>query len=289
MYSPLITETMPPWRQSYGNKWSARPAGVRINGLIVHHHGTTSEAGITRLVSSSDRASANYIVRNSGGLVGSVPEEHRAWTSGSYAADDDKITVEVQDETGAPEWRISDAAMATLVALYADLAARYGFPPDRAHISGHRDWAATACPGPWLYARLGWVAQQASVVPVSHPITSSPPSAPSVPPVPSAPAPIVQEDDMLSPEAQQWIHDELVKVVRAEVGVRVRDALIGDLRAIPGGTVSALMAAEVPEHSELTGIAREVRYVLRDTRIRANEAARNTRLKPEGSSELPGE
>lgn len=33
-YSPLITETMPPVRQGYGNKWSPRPSGVRIDGTV---------------------------------------------------------------------------------------------------------------------------------------------------------------------------------------------------------------------------------------------------------------
>lgn len=178
-YSPLITETMPPVRQSYGNKWSLRPAGVQINGLIVHHWAGTGHSGINRLVNSADKASANYLIYD-GKLVGSVPEEYRAWTSGSYAADDDKVTAEVQNETGAPEWRVSDANMAVLVALYAELSSRRRFPPDRSHISGHRDYAATSCPGPYLYPRLGWVAQQASgaPAPVSAP-TPAPAPAPS--------------------------------------------------------------------------------------------------------------
>lgn len=177
IYSPIITEALPPVRQSYGDKWSARPAGARINGLIVHHHATTGDGGVSRLVNSADKASANYIIRTNGSLIGSVPEEYRAWTSGSYAADDDKITVEVQNSTGAPEWRISDAAFATLVRLYADVAKRHGFPPDRAHISGHRDYAATSCPGPWLYPRLGDVAAQASgTVPVSNPVPAPAPA-----------------------------------------------------------------------------------------------------------------
>lgn len=164
-YSPLTNEVMPPTgRYNGGVKWQARPAGVKINGLNVHHHATTNDAGISRLVTSSDPASANYIIRTNGSLIGSVEEQYRAWTTSAYANDDDKITVEVQNETGAPDWRISAAAMATLVELYADIARRYGFTPDRAHIWGHRDYAATACPGPYLYPRLGEVAQKAAAL-----------------------------------------------------------------------------------------------------------------------------
>jgi hypothetical protein len=170
-YSPLTDEVMPP-TGTYrgGKKWSARPAGVRINGLNVHHHAATSDAGINRLVTSDDPASANYIIRTNGSLIGSVPEEYRAWTTSAYANDDDKITVEVQNETGAPEWRISAAAMLTLIRLYADLAKRHGFAPTRANIYGHRDYAATACPGPYLYPRLGYVATEAARLNTTPPV-----------------------------------------------------------------------------------------------------------------------
>lgn len=165
-YSPLTNEVMPPTgRYNGGVKYQARPAGVRINGLNVHHHAATSEAGIYRLVTSSDPASANYIIRNNGSLIGSVPEEYRAWTTSAYANDDDKITVEIQNETGAPDWRISDAAMLTLIRLYADLAKRYGFAPVRANLKGHQEYGiATACPGPYLLPRLDDVSLKAAAL-----------------------------------------------------------------------------------------------------------------------------
>jgi hypothetical protein len=159
-YSSLIDQALPPRTQ----KWSARPAGVKINGLNVHHWASTTRAGLDRLVYSSDPASANYLILTDGDLIGSVPEEYRAWTSGSYAADDDKITVEIQNSSGSPDWRISDAAFRTLVRLYADLGKRRGFATDRGHIYGHRQYAATACPGPYLYSRLDDVAAQATAL-----------------------------------------------------------------------------------------------------------------------------
>jgi hypothetical protein len=166
VYSPLTNEIMPPiGRYKGGKKWSARPKGVRINGLNVHHHAATNDSGIRRLVTSSDPASANYIIRNNGSLIGSVPEEYRAWTTSAYANDDDKITVEIQNETGAPDWRISAAAMDTLVRLYADIAQRYRFAPVRASLKGHQEYGvATACPGPYLLPRLDDVARKAAAL-----------------------------------------------------------------------------------------------------------------------------
>jgi hypothetical protein len=165
-YSPLTDEKMPPTGLYRGSvKWQARPANVRINGLNVHHHAATGTGGIVRLTTSSDPASANYIIRTNGRLIGSVPEEFRAWTTSSYAADDDKITVEIQNETGAPTWRVSAAAMQTLIRLFADIARRYQFPPTRAHIIGHQEYGiATACPGPYLLPRLGDVALAAAKI-----------------------------------------------------------------------------------------------------------------------------
>jgi N-acetyl-anhydromuramyl-L-alanine amidase AmpD len=158
-YSSLIDLKLPPTAR----KWSSR-GGRRPNGMIVHHWASTSMAGRDRLVYSSDPASANYLIYNDGRLVGSVPEEYRAWTSSSFAADDDKITVEIQNETGAPGWKISAAAFATLVRLYADVARRNGFAATRGNLFGHRDFYATACPGPYLYPRLGEVATQAAAL-----------------------------------------------------------------------------------------------------------------------------
>lgn len=184
MRSPLTDEVMlPTGRYQGARKWSARPAGVRINGLNVHHHAATSNAGIDRLVKSNDPASANYIIRNNGSLISSVPEEFRAWTTSAYKNDDDKITVEIQNSTGAPTWKISDAAYETLVRLYADLAKRYKFEPSKSNIYGHRDYAATACPGPYLYPKLGDVARQAAALDgkVGKPSKPSTPSKPSKP------------------------------------------------------------------------------------------------------------
>lgn len=158
-YSPLVDLKLPPTTK----KWSSR-GGRKPNGMIVHHWASTSMAGRDRLVYSKDKASANYLIYDDGTLVGSVPEEYRAWTSSSFAADDDKITVEIQNHTGAPGWTISAAAFATLVKLYADVADRNGFSPSRSNIFGHRDFHATACPGPYLYPRLGEVAKQAAAL-----------------------------------------------------------------------------------------------------------------------------
>jgi len=243
-YSPLTDERMPPTGKYQGaNKWSARPVGVRINGLNVHHHAATSDAGIYRLVTSNDPASANYIIRNSGSLIGSVPEEFRAWTTSAYANDDDKITVEIQNETGAPEWRISAAAMSTLIRLYADLARRYGFAPVRANLRGHQEYGiATACPGPYLLPRLDDVARRAALLSTT-----------------------TQEDDMTLTTAQAAQLDELhAKLLRkftdgeqqVDIVDGVRRDLIVDRRT--EADVNALVAANRAQSAAIETLATSV-------------------------------
>lgn len=170
-YSPLVDSIQPPtgkyWdaeNRRWVNKWSERP-DENITGMAVHHWAATSMAGFNRLVRSNDPASANLLILNSGSLIGSVQERYRAWTSGSPERDNHRITVEIQNQTAGPQWRISDAAYDTLVRVFAEEAAYHGFEPTRANLKGHQELgAATACPGPFLLPRLDDVARAAAAL-----------------------------------------------------------------------------------------------------------------------------
>lgn len=47
--------------------------------------------------------------------------------------------------------------LVALASLIADLSHAYGFPLDRNHVQGHRDFLATECPGAKLYAKIDHV------------------------------------------------------------------------------------------------------------------------------------
>lgn len=155
-YSPLVDKIMST------SKHSSRQ-GASITRMLIHHWAGTG-GGIERLVHSKDPASANYIILTDGTLIGSVDEKYRAWTSGSFAADQPSITVEVQNSTGAPGWNVSAAAIATLTRLIADVAKRHQWSGaiNRTRVRGHREFKATACPGPYLYPRLDQIAADAN-------------------------------------------------------------------------------------------------------------------------------
>lgn len=157
-FSGLTTGTLP-----HHNKYTSRH-GRRITRVIVHHWAGTV-GGDVSLASPGREASTNYILYGDGRLVGQVPEEYRAWTSGSWDADASSITIEVQNSTNAPEWCVSNQAIAKLTILIADVARRYGWGSiNRTNVRGHQEFAATACPGPYLYPRLGSIAANANAL-----------------------------------------------------------------------------------------------------------------------------
>ena len=154
--SPLATRTMRPKH----NKWSSRN-GKKVERIIIHHWAGRN-GGIERLVDSKDLASASYILLTDGTLIASVDEDYRPWTSSSAEADSNSITVEVQNLTLSPTWTVSDAQLKMLAALTADVARRYKWNTiDSTRIRRHRDFAATACPGPYLIGKIPSILENA--------------------------------------------------------------------------------------------------------------------------------
>ena len=155
-FSSLAARSVP-----HHNKYASRQ-GTKISRIIVHHWAGTA-GGDARLTNPNADVSANYILYGDGTLVGQVPEEYRAWTSGSWDADAPSITIEIQNSANGGAWPVSDKAVNKLIDLIADLGKRYGWGTiDRTRVRGHREFAATACPGPYLWDRLSSIAAQAN-------------------------------------------------------------------------------------------------------------------------------
>lgn len=156
-FSELTTST-----SGNGGQYSSRN-GVKIDRIILHHCASTSLSGVLGMMSSGSReVSANYVIGKGGEIVGVVPEEYRAWTSGSSSWDGRAITFEIVNESGGPDWRISAKAMGAVERILADISGRYGIPLSRDTVVTHQELYtihgasyATACPGPYLQARVG--------------------------------------------------------------------------------------------------------------------------------------
>lgn len=109
--------------------------------------------------------SCNYAIGKDGSIGLCVDEANRSWCSSSGANDHRAITIEVSSDSYDP-YKVTEAALAALIDLLTDICKRNGIKrlvwstnkADRVnHRNGcnmtcHRDFAAKACPGDYLYA-----------------------------------------------------------------------------------------------------------------------------------------
>lgn len=123
---------------------------------------------------SSQQASSNYGIGSDGRIALYVDEANRSWCTSSNANDQRAVTIEVANNGGAPDWPVSAKAYAALLDLVTDICRRNGIKrlvwsenkADRInHRNGcnmtvHRDYAAKACPGNYLYTRQGAIAKE---------------------------------------------------------------------------------------------------------------------------------
>lgn len=191
-FSPWTSRTLP-----YDDgKFSSR-FGTKVVRVNVHHWAGTA-GGEERMVDPDEDVSCNYLILSTGEVVGQIPEQYRAHTSGSAAADNPAITIEVQnssrhvengDDSNPKSWPISSLAYQSLVGLIADIAYRHGWGDvGSTRVRGHREFSATACPGGYIWNRLGDIRAAAHKVLMAALGGTTP--APQPAPAPSpAPAP----------------------------------------------------------------------------------------------------
>lgn len=99
-------------------------------------------------------------------------EKDRSWCSSSPSNDHRAITIEVASDTTYP-YAVNAKAYASLINLVADICKRNGIKElkwkadksligqvDKQNMTAHRWFAATACPGEYLYSRMGQIAQE---------------------------------------------------------------------------------------------------------------------------------
>ena len=264
-FSSLISGTIP----NHG-KYNSRPG--KVTRVIQHHWGGVA-GGIERLSNPTQKASATYLVLSDGRILGQVPEEFRPWTSGGATADNPSITIECQNSTGAPDYKVSDAAVNAIEHLLADVAARHGFGSlTPTNYRGHREFAATACPGPYLWPRLQSIRDAANALRGSTILVGSHGGVPvpvHIPAPPAIPAPPpAQEDDMpLNAADATLINNLVINVLRGAEFKQIVKQIVKD--TVPTPPTAAVLAAAVTDHLLVTkpeaGLT--VWQTLRDTRV----------------------
>lgn len=120
-------------------------------------------------------ASCNYGIGNDGRICLVVDEKNRSWCSSNRANDQRAVTIECASETKHP-YAMNAAVYEKLIDLCTDICRRYGkkkllwfgdkkkslnYQPaaDEMVLTVHRWFANKACPGDWLYTRMGDLAE----------------------------------------------------------------------------------------------------------------------------------
>lgn len=161
------------WNVPYGQR--DRDAGSVIDKFIIHHTASTAD-NTAYFKSLNDRSVApTWYVMKDGTVKEMIDPAKRPSTTG--AANTTSVSVETQNETGAPAWGIaqnSEEAIAQIVAWFHKTyhgktlgGFRVDLPIDRVHVLGHREVIdpdsgrpfATSCPGPDM--DLDWIVERA--------------------------------------------------------------------------------------------------------------------------------
>lgn len=158
------------------NRNSPRNQGI----YIISPHCVVGQVTVERLgeiFASADRdASSNYGIGYDGKVGMYVEEKDRSWCTSSAWNDNRAVTIEVASDTYHP-YAITDAAYDTLVDLMVDICERNGktkilwfgdkektlsYSPksNEMLITVHRWFDNKACPGEYIYSRLGKIAEE---------------------------------------------------------------------------------------------------------------------------------
>lgn len=135
--------------------------------IVIHHMAgklSVQQCGNV-FASRSRQASSNYGV--SGKEIGLyVDEKNRSWATSSYAIDSKAVTIETANSTLAPDWKVSDTTLDTLIKLCADICKRNGIKKltytgnKNGNLHLHKWYSSTSCPGPYLQGKMKYIASE---------------------------------------------------------------------------------------------------------------------------------
>ena len=144
------------------------PRNHKIDTITIHHMAgnlTVEQCG-DLFANPNRQVSSNYAIGSDGRVALYVDEVNRSWCTSSPENDNRAITIEVANDGGAPDWHVSDKALAKLIDLCTDICKRNGIKKlsytgdKRGNMTLHKWFAATACPGPYLSGKQSYIATE---------------------------------------------------------------------------------------------------------------------------------
>ena len=162
-------------------KLSPNHSGQRTHGIDrITPHCVVGQCSVETLgnifLPTSKQASCNYGIGVDGRVGMYVEEKNRSWCSSSAANDQRAITIECASDNTEP-YAFKDVVYQRLIELCTDICKRNGktkllwlgdktktlnYSPkqDEMVLTVHRWFANKSCPGDWLYARMGDLAEK---------------------------------------------------------------------------------------------------------------------------------
>ena len=149
------------------------PRKHKIDTITIHCVvGQLSVEGIGECFQVSPGASSNYGIGTDGKMGMYVEEKDRSWCSSNSANDNRAITIECASDKTHP-YAINDDVYKSLIDLCVDICQRNNIKelrwkadksligkPKKQNMTVHRWFANKACPGDYIYNRLGQIASE---------------------------------------------------------------------------------------------------------------------------------
>lgn len=155
--------------QSLTSNMSSGRGSYKPVYIAIHHMAGNLSVQQCGNVFKNNEVSAHYGI-NGTQIGGYVDENNTAWALGNFKRNQQSINIELANDGGSPNWSVSDTTIQTCIKLVADIAYRLGwtyisYTGDlNGDIIAHKWVASTACPGPYLYGKLEYIAKQADVL-----------------------------------------------------------------------------------------------------------------------------
>ena len=162
-------------------KLSPNHSGLRTHSIDrITPHCVVGQCSVETLgnifLPTSRQASCNYGIGADGRVGMYVEEKNRSWCSSSNANDQRAVTIECASDTTEP-YAFKDVVYQKLITLCVDVCKRNGkskllwlgdkdktlnYAPksDEMVLTVHRWFANKSCPGSWMYARMGDLAEK---------------------------------------------------------------------------------------------------------------------------------
>jgi hypothetical protein len=119
--------------------------GHSIDKIVIHHMATTNFSIVPGIWNANGRAASAHFGVADGVVKRYVSEEDTAWHADNWNANLTSIGIEHVNNTGTPDWTLSEATIATSVQLVVDLMKKYKLGLDA--LVKHSQFAQTQCPG----------------------------------------------------------------------------------------------------------------------------------------------